>query len=137
MLFVEEDAVNHLNRNRSRKSVLFLSILLSFLFQIGMAPAAHSAGEWPAWPKKTTPAPANSPEQAITETPVKEGAPSETKAAPAAPMSDAAANAGKAAGKSASAGISSGTLGWAAAIIGTGVLIGVAAGSGGGSTSNH
>lgn len=143
MPFVEEGTVNHLTRNRFRKSVVGLGSLFAFLLFVGTAPFALAADKWPTWPpKKEAPAPTESPKGTITEEPVKEGAPSEAKPAaaapaPAAPAAEAAAKAGAAAGKSASAGISSGTLGWAAAIIGAGVLIGVAAGGGGGSTSNH
>lgn len=133
-----------LTRNRLRKCVVGSVSFLAFLLFVGTAPFAFAAEGWPTWPpKKTIPAPAESPKGTITEEPVKEGAPSEAKPAaaapaPAAPAAAAAAKAGAAAGKSASAGISSGTLGWAAAIIGAGVLIGVAAGGGGGgSTSNH
>lgn len=131
--------MNHLTRNRFRKSVVGLGSLFAFLLFVGTAPFAFAADTWPTWPpKKEAPVPTESPKGTITEQPVQGGAPSETKPAVAAPVpaASAAAAAGEAAGKSAAAGISKGTLGWIAAIVGAGVLIGVAAG-GGGSTSNH
>lgn len=132
-----------LTRDLFRRSAFVLASLFAFLLSVGTAPFALAAEKWPTWPpKKEAPAPAESPEGTITEEPVQEGvpaasAPAPAAPAPAAPAAEAAAKAGEAAGKSASAGISKGTLGWAAAIIGAGVLIGVAAGGGGGSTSNH
>jgi len=123
--------MGNLTRNRFRKSVVGLASLSAFLLFVGTTPFALAASDWPTWPpKKADQAPAESPKGTITEEPVEEGV----------PAAEAATKAGAAAGKSASAGISSGTLGWAAAIIGAGVLIGVAAsggGGGGGSTSNH
>lgn len=127
-----------LTRDRFRRSAFVLASLFAFLLSVGTAPLALAADKWPTWPpKKVAPAPTESPKGTITEEPVQEGAPAAPAPAPAAPAAEAAAKAGEAAGKSASAGISKGTLGWAAAIIGAGVLIGVAAGGGGGSTSNH
>ena len=125
-----------LTRNRFRKNIVGLASLLSFLLFVGTAPLALAADDWPTWPpKRTTPAPEESPKGTISEEPVQGGVPASPAPTPAA---DAAAKAGKTAGKSASAGISKGTMGWAAAIIGAGVLIGVAAGGGGGgSSSNH
>lgn len=129
-----------LTRNRGRMRLVGSASLVAFLLFVGAAPFAVAASDWPTWPpKKTVPPPATAPTEKITEQPVTEGAPAPLSTPPAAPATGAAAKAGAAAGKSASAGISSGTLGWAAAIIGAGVLIGVAAGGGGGggSTSNH
>ncbi len=114
--------------------------LIAFLLFVCTAPFALAQSDWPTWPPKTESAPAKAPQRTITEEPVKEGVPASPAPEappPATPSADAAARAGSAAGKRATAGVSSGTLGWAAAIIGAGVLIGVAAGGGGGSTSNH
>ncbi|GAB4369565.1 MAG: hypothetical protein Kow00128_15890 [Deltaproteobacteria bacterium] len=130
-----------LTGNRGRRRLVGSTSLVVFLLFVGTAPFAVAAGDWPTWPpKKTVPPPATAPADKINEKPVTEGAPAVPAAEvppPAAPAAGAAVKAGAAAGKSASAGISSGTLGWAAAIVGAGVLIGVAAGGGGGSTSNH
>lgn len=137
-----------LTRNRTRKTAISLASLFAFLFFTVTAPAALAQSDWPTWPPKKpvpAPAPAEPKKDTIAEEPVKEGAPAAVTPpspaaaapAPAAPAAEAAARAGAAAGKSTTAGVSSGTLGWAAAIIGAGVLIGVAAGGGGGSSSNH
>lgn len=137
-----------LTRNRTRKTAISLASLFAFLFFTVTAPAALAQSDWPTWPPKKpvpAPAPAEPKKDTIAEEPVKEGAPAAVTPpspaaatpAPATPAAEAAARAGAAAGKSTTAGVSSGTLGWAAAIIGAGVLIGVAAGGGGGSSSNH
>ena len=129
-----------LTRNRSRKTAISLVSLFAFLFFTVTAPIALAQSDWPTWPPKKpvpAPAPAEPKKDTIAEEPVKEGAPAAAAPAPATPAAEAAARAGAAAGKSTTAGVSSGTLGWAAAIIGAGVLIGVAAGGGGSSTSGH
>ena len=129
-----------LTRNRSRKTAISLVSLFAFLSFTVTAPIALAQSDWPTWPPKKpvpAPAPAEPKKDTIAEEPVKEGAPAAAAPAPATPAAEAAARAGAAAGKSTTAGISSGTLGWAAAIIGAGVLIGVAAGGGGSSTSGH
>src|SRR3972149_3942348 len=134
-----------LPRNRSRKTAISLVSLFPFLFFTVTAPMALAQSDWPTWPPKKpvpAPAPAEPMKETIAEEPVREGAPAAVvppapAAAAPAPATPAADGAGAAAGKSTTAGVSSGTLGWAAAIIGAGVLIGVAAGGGGSSTSGH
>lgn len=125
--------MTRMTRARFRTRAIGLASLFAFLLLVGSSPFALAASDWPTWPpKKTDQTTTESPAGTIGEESVKEGVPA------AAPAAEAASKAGAAAGKSTFAGISSGTLGWAAAIVGAGVLIGVAAGSGGGgSTSNH
>jgi len=136
-MFEKVGAMKKSPRYRLRNPVAGTASLFAFLLFVCSSPFAFAQSEWPTWPlKEKTPAPAESPKGKITEEPLEEGAPAEPPSA--TPETEAAAKAGEVSGKRAKAGISSGTLGWAAAIIGAGVVIGVAAGGGGGgSTSNH
>ena len=105
--------------NRARlvlKSCAAILCAACFLtMSLGSVSRAVAADTWETWPKKTA----------------------EPGVAPPPAAGNGAAKAGDAAGKKTATGISSGTIGWIA--LGTAAVIGiaVAAGSSGGSTSNH